>query len=469
MFVLDNKNRKPLYTQLYQQVKDKILSGALTHGTKLPSIRNLRKDLHISRNTVEVAYQQLVSEGYIYSSPKSGYYVGNVDISLIPVVQHTEHKELKAEELPRKNFAYNLQYGKLLSNNQLFTKWQKLTNDCLREYRSQFVEYVFIAGEPGLRNEIMKYLQEYRGVKCSLDQVIICGGAQYSISLICQLLLNKTSTIAIEEPGLSWAYKIAKNFNFSICPIELDNLGLNVDQLKSTDAETVYVTPSHQFPTGKIMPISRRLELVEWAVSQNKLIIEDDYTGHLRYNIKPIPSLQSLCPSHVIYLGTVSKFLFPSIRISYMVLPEYLVARFNEVFNGLPSVVPFLTQKTLELFMKEGNWDSYLRKTNKQLKEKHDILIESLKMEFEDTITISGMGAGLHILVKVKWPMKAEVLIARAAQAGVNILPPSELWFGKEDETYGEILLGFGGIEAEAIPEAVKLLKYAWLEEQKCD
>lgn len=368
MFILDNKNCKPLYIQLYQQIKNKILSGALKHDTKLPSSRNLAKDLHISRNTVEVAYQQLVSEGYIYSKPKSGYYVENIEISLMPVVKKTEQKEPKPYEMPRKNFIYNLQYGKLLNDNQLFTKWQKLTNDCLREYRSHLAEYVFIAGEPGLRNEIMKYLQAYRGVKCSSDQIIICGGTQYSISLICQLLLSKTFTIAIEEPGLSWAYKIFQNYNFSICPIELDPFGLNIDQLKSSEAKAVYVTPSHQFPTGKIMPISRRLELIEWAVSQNKLIIEDDYTGHFRYNIKPIPSLQSLCPSHVIYLGTVSKFLFPSIRVSYMVLPEYLVASFNEIFDGLPSVVPFITQKTLELFMQEGHWDSYLRKTNRQLK-----------------------------------------------------------------------------------------------------
>lgn len=462
MLMFNSENQKSLYNQLYQQLKDNILSGVFKHGTKLPSGRSLTKDFHISRNTIEAAYQQLIFEGYIYCKPKSGYYVENINLSLMPVVTKSGQNELKTEKLQINKTTYNLQYGKITHNDQLFSKWQKLTNDCIRDYKDRLTEYVFIEGEPGLRKEIMKYLQEFRGVQCSLDQIIIGGGTQYSISLICQLLLNKASATAIEKPGLSWAYRIFRNYDFSVWPIGLDNFGLNVDQLKTTDADIVYVTPSHQFPTGKIMPISRRLELVEWAVSHNKLIIEDDYTGHFHYNIKPIPSLQSLCPSHVIYLGTVSKFLFPSMRVSYLVLPECLVARFNKIFIGLPSVVSFLTQKTLELFMQEGNWDNYLRKTITQLRKKHAILIESLNKVFEDTVTVSGTDAGLHILVKVKWPMKTEELIARAAKAGVNISPPSELWFGDEGEIYGEVLLGFGGIEADTIPEAVKALKTAW-------
>ena len=463
MFILDNQSLKPLYAQLYQQVKDKILAGDLKHGTKLPSSRKLSGDLQISRNTVEMAYQQLAAEGYLLNKPKSGYYIGDLDVSLVPLVQKQEPEKPKTEKLRKENFTYDFRYGNLVPNDQLISKWQRLTNHCFREYRSQLVDYLNIPGEPGLRKEIMKYLHDYRGVKCSLDQIIIGAGTQYSISLICQLLLRQTTTIAMEEPGFLWAYKVFQNHNFSIHPIELDDLGLKVEQLTAIDSKMVYVTPSHQFPTGKIMPISRRLELVEWAMSQDGLIIEDDYSCHLRYNIKPIPSLQSLCPAQVIYLGSVSKFLFPSIRLSYLVLPEQLVTRFQEMFNGLPSVVPFLTQKTLELFMKEGNWDSYLRKTTRHYKEKHDVLIEALRREFGDRISISGIGAGLHFLIQVKWPMKAEELIARAAQVGVNILPQSKLWFGKEDETYGTILVGFGGIEAEAIPKAIQLLREAWL------
>lgn len=463
MFILDSQSLKPLYAQLYLQIKDKILAGDFKHGTKLTSSRKLSEELQISRNTVDMAYQQLASEGYLFSKPKSGYYVGDLDISLVPLVQKLEQEKPKKEKFVSKNFTYDFRYGNLVPNEQLISKWQRLTNYCLREYRSQFADYLHITGEHGLRKEIMKYLHDYRGVKCSMDQIIIGAGTQYSISLICQLLLNETSAIAIEEPGFLWAYKVFQNYNFSIYPIELDDFGLKVEQLKATDTKMVYVTPSHQFPTGKIMPISRRLELVEWAMSQKRLIIEDDYSCHLRYNTKPIPSLQSLCPARVIYLGSISKFLFPSIRVSYLVLPEHLVVRFHEMFDGLPAVVPFLTQKTLELFMIEGNWDSYLRKTTRHYKKKHDVLIESLKKEFGDSISISGIGAGLHLLIQVKWPMKSEELIARAAQVGVNILPPSKLWFGKEDETYGRILLGFGGIEAEAIPEAIKLLRHVWL------
>lgn len=463
MFVLDSKNLKPLYVQLYQQIKNKILVGNLKHGTKLPSSRRLSEDLQIGRNTVEMAYQQLASEGYLISKPRSGYYIGELDISLVPLIQKLEPGKIENEELSQKNFNYDFQYGTLKPNNQLISKWQMLTNYCLREYRNQLSDYLFVTGELGLRKEIMKYLHDYRGVKCSLDQIIIGSGTSYSISLICQLLLKENPSIAIEEPGFIWAYKTFQNYNFSIHPIKLDDFGLRVEQLKTIDANTVYVTPSHQFPTGKIMPIARRLELVDWAVKQNGLIIEDDYSCHLRYNTKPIPALQSLCPNQVIYLGSFSKFLFPSVRVSYLVLPKHLATRFHEMFNSLPSIVPFITQKTLELFMIDGNWDSYLRKTTRQYKKKHDVLIESLKKEFGDNILISGVGAGLHILIQVKWHMKVEELIFRAAQVGVNILHPYKLWFGKGDETYGTILLGFGGIESEDIPNAIQLLRQAWL------
>lgn len=464
MFILDNKNNKPLYNQLYQQIKEGISSGHLKPCSKLPSSRRLSTDLQISRNTVELAYQQLYSEGYITSKERSGYYIENLDFTTLPkkVISSKEGTIPIKEET--ENIKYDFQYGNLDPKQLPISQWQKISNKCFRQYRNELANYNLIAGELDLRKEILKYLRDYRGVKCTVDQIIVGSGIHSSFSMICQLIKDTTSTIAIEEPGFFAARTTFENYGFQICPVELDCCGLNVNKLSSTKANAVYVTPSYQFPTGIIMPISRRLELVEWANSSKSIIIEDDYSCHLRYNVKPIPSLQSLLNERVIHLGSFSKFLFPSIRVSYMVLPEGLTNRFYSLFNNFPSSVPFIIQKTLQHFMQEGYWDSYLRKTIRNQKKKHDALVDSLNKGFGDNITILAKNAGLHIVVQAKWPMTEKELINRAYECGVKVYPTSTLWTCEKSHKYGAVILGFGAIEIKHIPAAVKLLKEAWLD-----
>lgn len=462
MFVLNDKIDIPLYIQLYQHFREKILSADLPPGSKLPSSRKLCSDLRISRNTVDTAYRQLYSEGYLISKPRNGYYVENLDFSSIRNSKEIFYTESLTPANDSTVVKYDFKYGKLSEADLPIRQWQRLTNKCLKDFKEELTSYGPTFGELGLREEILKYLHYYRGVECTSDQIFIGAGVHYCLGMLCQLIRD-TPTVAMEEPGYHVTRFTFENHGFNVKPIPLDSHGLNVNELNLTDAKAVYVTPSHQYPLGIIMPISRRLELIEWAIQNNSIIIEDDYSCHLRYNIKPVQSLQSLCSDKVVYIGSFSKFLFPTLRLSYMILPKRLLEKFHMMFNGYPSSVPFIIQKTLQLFMQQGYFESYLRKNNRLQKKKHDILVETLKKEFGNKISILGMNAGLHLLVQVKWLMSEDELIEKAYGVGVKVYPTSKFWEQPKNHLNGAVLLGFGGIQLEQIDPAVKLLRKAWL------
>lgn len=462
MFLLNAKNKTPLYRQLYQQLRIKILNGELSSQTKLLSSRRLSQELRISRNTVDMAYQQLLSEGYILGKPRSGYYVETLHNTIIPAFMESEQLE-PPSEIPD-HIKYNFKYGKLSPHAFPFSQWQRLTNECLRNYQEQLLDYHSFMGELGLRKEILKYLRDYRDIKCTVDQVLITSGTEHCLSLACELLKSVTSTIAIEEPGYAGAHFTFKNHGFCIQPITISHHGLNVKELHTSAAKAVYVTPSHQFPTGRIMSITRRLRLVEWAYEHNAFIIEDDYSSHLRYDVKPISSLQGLAPDKVIYIGSFSKTLLPSLRVAYMVLPKELAQIIHKTAENRACSVPFLIQKPLELFLQEGHFESHIRKMLRHLRKKHETLIYELQENFGDTISITGMNAGLHLLLQLKIPVSAEDLITRAAKAGVYIPIMNRIWIDSEPSPYPNILLGFGGIALEDIPPAIRLLRKVWLD-----
>ncbi|SMD05255.1 PLP-dependent aminotransferase family protein [Sporomusa malonica] len=463
MYLLDTKYKTPLYQQLYQQLRSKILNGELSAQTKLPSSRRLSAELHISRNTVDTAYQQLLSEGYIVGKTRSGYYVETIHNTNFPDYVETPAAEPSAKPLTEK-IKYDFQYGKLSPQTFPFSHWQRLTNECLRRDKEQLVNYSPFMGEPGLRREIVKYLRDYRDVKCTADQLLITSGTKHCLILACQLLKPLTSVIAMEDPGFAAAHFTFTNQGFQVSLIPLNHHGLNVKVLRASTAKAVYVTPSHQFPTGRIMPITRRLRLVEWAYEQDSFIIEDDYSCHLRYDVKPIPSLQGLAPEKVIYMGSFSKILSPSLRVAYMVLPKDLAQRMQQEAETLVCPVPLLIQKPLEQFLREGHFESHLRKMLRHFKKKHDTLLHALQETFGDTVSISGINAGLHLLLQLKQPaLGSNDLVSRAGRSGIHI-HANNLWVESEPGQAARVLLGFGAIALEDIPPAISLLHKVWLE-----
>jgi GntR family transcriptional regulator / MocR family aminotransferase len=407
VLILSN-TQQPLYFQIYEQIKRKIVSGEMPGGSKLPSKRQLAKDLNVSKNTIETAYQQLLAEGYIESAARSGFYVEqleqycfNKDENAIGNIPGSWPLEENSRESPR-TFRYDFKYGQLDGAQFPLVNWTRILNQCLQMEQQGFLSYRDLQGEAGLRREIMRYVLEFRGVNCRPEQIVVGAGTQHCLSMLCHLLNQITKAIAIEDPGYSGARAVFRNHGFDIIPVEVEADGISVHELAGSNANVVYVTPSHQFPTGAIMSIGKRLSLAEWSKENNGVILEDDYC-HLRYNIKPAPSLYSVCSvQNVVYLGTFSKILSPSLRLSYMILPPVLLEGYKKTFSEYNTPVPYLSQKALELFMKQGYWERHLRRTVQIFKKKQELLVRNLINNFGDRIEFYGNNAGTHLLIKVK-------------------------------------------------------------------
>lgn len=464
--MIDENSRVPLYTQLYRQIGEDIVSGALKPGTKLKSSREVAADLHISRNTVELAYGQLYAEGFIMSIPRKGYYVESAGPAIFNECEAVNGPE--TAERPSPGIAYDFRGGKFLLSELPCNQWQRLTSRCFHDYREGLASQGSVFGEAGLRLEIQRYIYNYRDVQCAADQIVVAPGTQFCLGLACQLLkaINKSSGIAMEEPGYDQSRITINNNGLQVCPIVLDQHGLDACALAASGVSAAYTTPSHQFPTGVVMPLSRRRQLAEWAGNSDAYIIEDDYSCHFQHDLNPIPSIQSLGPDRVFYIGGFSDILFPCIRVSYMVVPEKLLDRLRGWFDNHAPFVPFLMQKPLELFMKGGHWESHLRKMRKQQKAKCKALTSALRNRFGDSIRTTGFHAGLHLLVQARWPMKEEELVRRARQNGVGVYPASKYWSRPKSVENGTVLLNYGGVPLGDIPTAVELLYKAWLEDK---
>lgn len=473
MIFIDNESNIPLYMQIYNQIKDKIIGGQIPGGSKLPSIRNLSTTLNVSRNTVESAYLQLSSEGYIESKPGSGFIALELDsmellktsdecIAITKDIENTVN-----ENAPNEYYKYNFRDRALSSHEFPLKIWKKLANQCLSSMDNQnFISYNSRKGELDLRIEIMKYLSKSRGVSCNPEQIIITSGMEHALGILCQLLRKDFHEVAIEDPGYMVARYFFNNNGYGIVPIGLDKDGLNIDELKKSSARVVYVTPSHQFPTGSVMPISRRLSLLKWADRNHGIIIEDDYDSEFRYHTRPIPSLQSIdSKGRVVYIGTFSKSLSPSLRLNYMVLPKSLLEKFDKSYSWYRVSVSIIQQKILQQFMHLGYWDRHLRKVHLGAIKKHDALIDAIHEHMGDNVIIHGQNSGIHILLEFKNGLSEEELILKAKENGVLVSPVSMFWMRKEKYPNNMILLGFGGMPEDEIAEGIKVLKDALLDD----
>jgi GntR family transcriptional regulator/MocR family aminotransferase len=462
MLILDEHSKTPLYAQLYEHIKTDILSGAIKAGQKLKSSRAASAELHISRNTVDLAYGQLFAEGFIAAEPRKGYYAEALNIKLPQQCESAHNAE--AAQKPERNIMYDFRCGKLLLSELPCNQWQKLTARCFLDYRENLARQGSAFGELGLRLEIQKYIRNYRDVACAAEQIIVTPGTQFSLDIVCRLLksLNNGLAIAMEEPGYEQSRVTFQSGGLNVCPICLDRCGLMASALESSDVAAAYITPHHQYPTGIVMPMSRRAELAALAERKDILIIEDDYNCHFQHSQRPIPSLQSLCTDKTVYIGGFSDIMLPCIQVAYMIVPDRLLAQLHRWYDSHAPFVPFLTQKPLELFMQEGHWERHLRKMRKIQKLKCEALVNALKDKFGDSILLSGFQTGLHLLVQAKWPVKEDELVYQARKIGVGVYPTSNHWSRPKDAANGTVLLNYGGISLTDIPLAAELLYSAW-------
>lgn len=457
---LDKKLQEPIYEQLYDYIKEKILNGNYPYNTKLPSKRQLSSYLQCSQNTIQNAYHQLIAEGYIISKPKSGFYVckleGMVDLEK-DIQSSPNHTK------PVSWVKYDFSHHGVDFASFPFTHWRKITREVINEDDETLLKSGDPQGDINLRTSIAKYLHQSRGVNCLPKQIIISSGTEFLLQLLIQLF-NKDYIYALENPGYEKLSLIFKSNHANYKPISLDKKGMIPTELEKHEANIVCISPSHQFPTGNIMPISRRIKLLNWSnEKEGRYIIEDDYDSEFKYRGKPIPSLQSLdTGGKVIYMGTFSKSLTPALRISYMVLPEKLLATYKEKLNFYICPVSTFQQKTLYHFISQGHFGRHLNKMRNIYKKKREILVWEIKSQLP-YVEISGDKVGLHLLIKVKKELSEEKLIALAKDKGVRIYGISQYYLDNTSEnTKPMLLLGFATLEDHKIPEAVKLLSKAW-------
>ncbi|MBP2627992.1 MAG: transcriptional regulator with domain and aminotransferase domain [Firmicutes bacterium] len=374
------------------------------------------------------------------------------------------HPQTSSDVNLKNTFKYNFQYGKLNAKSFPLRLWRKISNQCLSSLNvNNMMSYNESQGELGLRVEIMKYLNISRGVSCQPEQIIICSGTQSCLTLLCQLFRSHSTNVAIEDPGYDGARDVFINSGYNVIPISLENGSIDVGELENSLAKIIYITPSHQFPTGAVMPIHKRLKVLNWAIKNKAIIIEDDYDSELRYNTKPIPSIHCIeSQENVLYIGTFSKSLAPALRLSYMVLPQSWLEKYRNLFAKYNSTVPFHQQKILQQFMSLGYWDSHLRKSCLSYKKKHDTLVGTINQVMGDKVTIHGKNAGLHILLEFNNGLYEKELIEKANNHGVLVYPVSRYWMRLERYSNNMILLGFSELNENEIVEGINILNHAW-------
>jgi len=453
MYHIKQNNKTPLHIQLFEQVKEDILNN-YEINEKLPSIRKIATMYNLSKNTVEAAYSQLVVEGYIDSIPKSGYVV--IQNSFTDFRKDFNNKVACSQK--EDEILYDFFPARLQKDNFPLKLWKRLSNKAINE-SLDFGMYSNRQGEYDLRVQLSKYLNKSRAVKCEAEQIILGNGLVSSLSLLALILKDSHRSFGIEEPGYHVARKVFQSHGYKINRIDVTKTGIDIDKVKSSKSKLVYVTPSHQYPTGVVIPIAKRLKLLDWAEENDTYIIEDDYDTELTYENRPIPSLQGLDnKQRVVYIGTFSKALSPALRVSYMILPKPLLEIYKQTFSYYDAGVSLTTQKTLTSFIEEGYWDKHLRKTRTQNKKKHNLLKSLLISKLKNTMEIVSQGGGLAILIRptIKLDLKLLEKLAKEEKIKIYFARP------RAGGNFEALMMGFGGIKEEELEKAINTFSKIW-------
>ena len=456
---LDARTGKSLYEQIYEYLKGEIQRGNIRCGERLPSTRLLSRQLDVSRSTAQMAYDQLLAEGYIEAVPRRGYFVCRME-----ELYHLEQEEAEPEEWeerPGKEPAFDFTPNGIDLDCFPYATWRKLSREVLQDGQKELFHLGDPGGEYALRAAISRYLHQARGMNVRPSRIVIGAGNDY-LQMLLSRMLGTERRIAMESPGYRHAWEIFRRLGYDCCTVSMDRYGMNVQELRESGADTAYVMPSHQFPIGIVMPVRRRQELLQWAEErEGRYIIEDDYDSEFRYVGKPIPALQGMdTHQKVIYIGTFSKSIAPSIRISYLVLPAPLLERCRQVSRCFSCTVSRTDQKMLQLFMERGYFERHLNRMRAVYKSKHDTLLSELK-RLKGVKKIFGERSGVHVLVQMAGGMSEQELAGRAERAGVRVYPLSEYCIG--GMTYEPtVILGYATMKEEAIPKAAALLAGSW-------
>jgi GntR family transcriptional regulator / MocR family aminotransferase len=473
----------PIYHQLYRRLREAILTGELAAGARLPTTRALAEEAGVSRNTILLAYDQLRAEGYIEGQVGAGTFVARelpdeaparakpVEAKPVPVALGVSAYAKRAQMIrtplmaaqPR-SIRYDFRYG--LPGIAEFPRdvWRKLLARHALRFSSATSRYQEAAGIPQLRQAIADYLRRARAVDCDQGRIVIVNGSQQALDLIARVLIDPGDRVLIEEPHYLGAREafLAAGAKLLPCPLDADGLDIERVPASARRARLAYITPSHQFPTGAVMPLARRLALLAWARQAGAYVIEDDYDSEFRYGGRPVEAVQALDRhGQVIYVGTMSKTLFPSLRIGYLVLPPPLVEPFQAVKHLSDRHTSTLQQAVLADFITEGHFERHVRRTRTRNARRRAAVLEALQAGFGDRVTVEGSNAGLHLMLwfRDRKIEDTDSIIAAAAKVGVGVYPVAPYYLG--EPTAAGLLLGYAALDEREIATGIRLLAQA--------
>ena len=437
----------PLYEALYRCIRGDILSGQLKPGEKLPSKRALAQNLEVSKITVETAYNQLLSEGYIRAQEKVGYFVEAVERHAPAAAAPADREEPAAPE-----FLLDLTANG--TEGFPFSVWSRLQREVMLDYGEKLLRPLPNKGIPELRQAIADHLAAFRGMHVSPENILVGAGTDFLYNLLIQLL-GREKIYAVEEPGYGKIRKIYAAGGVACVSAPMDSQGVRPDCLAKADV--LHFSPSHHFPTGLVTPVSRRLELLSWAQEKEKWIIEDDYDSEFRFDAHPKPAMQSLDGSgRVIYMNTFSKSLAPSIRISYMVLPTGLMAEFQRRLGFYSCTVPSFEQYTLARFLSRGHFEKHINRMRKFYRSRRNRVVSLLEgSPMAEKLTILEQDAGLHFLLKVDTALSDEALTEKLEAAGIRVRSLSHYYHDRDIDSHC-LVVNYSGLKEEQLEKALK-------------
>ena len=448
-----------MYEYLYKCIRNDITQGKIKVGEKLPSKRSFAKNLGISVITVENAYGQLLAEGYIYSMPKRGFYVSDLSSA------YMEKKAVRKEQLSLTGgeTSYFADFSSNQTDSEIFpfAIWSKTVREVLNDNQKQLMINPPCGGILELRQAIAQYLREFRAMQVDPEQIVIGAGTEYLHGLLIQLLGNDR-IYGVENPGYHKISRIYENMKVEYAKVSMDQEGVSIQELEEKRVDIIHTSPSHHFPTGIVMPVSRRYELLGWAAkSPERYIIEDDYDSELRLSGKPFPTLQSIDVSDkVIYMNTFTKTLASTVRISYMVLPLTLTEKFYQKLSFYSCTVSNFEQYTLAKFMENGSFEKHINRLRNYYQMKRDAILKAFRKEpLGRFVNIQEEGAGVHFLMQISTAKSEEEIVKEAKGNGIKLAPLSHYFDGEEKESFeNTYVVNYSSVDLQNIERAAQVL-----------
>lgn len=448
------KNKKYLYEKIYQIIKNKIIKGEIKENEKLPSIRNLSKDINVSINTIKKVYYKLEEEGYIYVKEKSGFYCRKIDDLII-----LDKKELNQNKIEDKEIKYDFSISGVDYENFPYKIMQKYMKEAIDKKDLKILDKGSYKGYQPLRDAIKTYLKNSRNIETSARNIIISSSTEHLFSMIKKLLTDQT-LFAFENPGYAFGNKFYTYDLKNPIPLTLDDEGVKIDKLSDLNALCLFVTPFNQFPMGTVMSIQRRIEILNWAsLSKDRYIIEDDYDSEFKFIGYPTESLKAMDKnSDVIYFGSFSKLIAPSMKISYMVLPDDLLKKYENNFKDLSNTVSNFLQKALASFIKSGEFEKHINRMKNIYYKKFDFIVK--KIEEIEEISFVSKANSLNLLIKVDESVNIKKIKEILKEKSLRIVDLNKFTYNRfEKENY--FIMGYANLSLDEISSGLDIVKYA--------